>query len=48
MAILDNLENSESSWDKEFSFESKPIKQTDNVGREKFHISQLDTWLYQE
>ena len=33
MGILDNLEN---AWDEEFSFESKPIKETDNMGREIF------------
>jgi hypothetical protein len=42
MGILDNLEN---AWD--FEFESKPIKETDNAGKE-ITISQLDTWLYQE
>jgi hypothetical protein len=30
MGILDNLEN---AWDEEFSFESKPMKETDNMGR---------------
>jgi hypothetical protein len=30
MGILDNLEN---AWDEEFSFESKPIPVTDNMGR---------------
>lgn len=33
MGILDNLEN---SWDDDFQFESKPILETDNIGREKF------------
>jgi hypothetical protein len=33
MAILDNFEN---AWDEEFSFESNPIPETDNLGREKF------------
>ncbi len=33
MGILDNLEN---AWDPEFNFESKPIPETDNMGREKF------------
>ena len=33
MGILDNFE---SAWDEEFFFESKPIVETDNVGREKF------------
>jgi hypothetical protein len=33
MGILDNLEN---AWDEEFSFESKPIAETDAMGREKF------------
>ena len=33
MGILDNLE---SAWDEEFHFESKPIPETDNMGREKF------------
>jgi len=33
MGILDNLEN---AWDEEFSFESKPIADTDNLGKEKF------------
>jgi hypothetical protein len=33
MGILDNLEN---AWDEEFSFESKPIVETDAMGREKF------------
>lgn len=47
MGILDNLEaylentegkdkNTESAWDEEFSFESKPIKETDAMGREVF------------
>jgi hypothetical protein len=47
MGILDNLEafmefedgkskNTETAWDEEFSFEHKPIKETDNMGREKF------------
>jgi hypothetical protein len=30
MGILDNLEN---AWDEEFSFESKPLIETDNMGR---------------
>jgi hypothetical protein len=30
MGILDNLEN---SWDEEFQFESKPMTETDNMGR---------------
>jgi hypothetical protein len=33
MGVLDNLEN---AWDEEFSFESKPIPTTDNMGRETF------------
>ena len=33
MGILDNLEN---AWDEEFSFESKPMQETDAMGREKF------------
>jgi hypothetical protein len=33
MGILDNLEN---SWDPEFQFESTPIPNTDNIGREIF------------
>ncbi len=33
MGILDNLEN---AWDEEFFFESKPIVETDAMGREKF------------
>lgn len=33
MGILDNLEN---AWDEEFHFESKPIVETDAMGREKF------------
>ena len=33
MAILENLEN---AWDEEFSFESKPMTSTDDLGREKF------------
>jgi hypothetical protein len=33
MGILDNLEN---AWDAEFEFEHKPIKDTDNVGKEKY------------
>jgi hypothetical protein len=43
MGILDNLEayinfddNTESAWDKEFSFESKPMPNTDNLGQDKF------------
>ncbi len=31
MGILDNLEN---AWDEEFLFESNPIKETDNMGRD--------------
>jgi hypothetical protein len=30
MGILDNLEN---AWDDEFQFESKPMEETDNMGR---------------
>jgi hypothetical protein len=30
MGILDNLEN---AWDDEFQFESKPMEETDNIGR---------------
>jgi hypothetical protein len=33
MGILDNLEN---AWDEEFFFESKPIVETDAMGKEKF------------
>jgi hypothetical protein len=33
MGILDNFEN---SWDVDFQTESNPIKETDNMGREKF------------
>jgi hypothetical protein len=33
MGILDNLEN---AWDSEFQFESKPIPETDAMGKEKF------------
>jgi hypothetical protein len=33
MGILDNVEN---AWDPEFQFESKPIIETDAIGREKF------------
>lgn len=33
MGILDNLEN---AWDEDFSFESKSIPETDNMGREIF------------
>ena len=33
MGILDNLEN---AWDDDFEFESKPIIETDAIGREKF------------
>jgi hypothetical protein len=33
MGILNNLEN---AWDPEFQFESKPIVETDAIGREKF------------
>jgi hypothetical protein len=30
MGILDNLEN---AWDDNFEFESKPMEETDNIGR---------------
>lgn len=30
MGILDNLEN---AWDEEFQFESKPMTETDNMGK---------------
>ena len=33
MGILDNLEN---AWDEEFSFESKPMSEIDNLGNDKF------------
>ncbi len=33
MGILDNLEN---AWDENFEFESKPVAETDSMGREKF------------
>lgn len=33
MGILDNLEN---AWDPEFQFESTPISEIDNIGREIF------------
>jgi len=33
MGILDNLEN---AWDDNFEFESKPVAETDAMGREKF------------
>ena len=33
MGILDNLEN---SWELDLQFESKPIVETDNMGRDKF------------
>lgn len=33
MGILDNLEG---AWDEEFQFESKPIPEIDNLGKEKF------------
>jgi hypothetical protein len=33
MGILENLEN---AWDDDFEFESKPIPETDNLGRETF------------
>ena len=33
MGILDNFEN---AWDVDFQTESNPIKETDNMGREKF------------
>jgi hypothetical protein len=33
MGILENLEN---AWDDNFEFESKPIPETDNLGRETF------------
>jgi hypothetical protein len=40
MGILDNLESylekSESGWDEEFYFESKPMPVTDDMGKEKF------------
>ncbi len=38
MGILDNFEGylEKSAWDEEFHFESKPIPETDNMGREKF------------
>ena len=35
MGILDNLEN---SWDDDFLFESKPMPETDSMGREKFWV----------
>jgi hypothetical protein len=35
MGILDNLEN---SWDLELQFESKPIAETDSMGREIFWL----------
>jgi len=34
MGILDNLEN---AWD--FEFESKPMKETDNMGREETSLA---------
>lgn len=33
MGILDNFEN---AWDDSFEFESKPMAETDAMGREKF------------
>jgi hypothetical protein len=33
MGILDNFEN---AWDIDFQTESTPMKETDNMGREKF------------
>lgn len=33
MGILDNFEN---AWDPELQFESNPLPETDNLGREKF------------
>lgn len=33
MGILDNLEG---AWDEDFQFESKPLVETDALGREKF------------
>ena len=33
MGILDNIEN---AWDENFEFESKPVTETDAMGREKF------------
>lgn len=33
MGILDNFEN---AWDDDLFFESKPIPETDSMGREKF------------
>jgi hypothetical protein len=33
MGILDNIEN---AWDENFEFESKPVAETDAMGREKF------------
>jgi hypothetical protein len=33
IGFLDNLEN---SWDSQFQFESKPMPETDAMGREKF------------
>jgi hypothetical protein len=33
MGILDNLEG---AWDEDFQFESKPIVETDDMGREIF------------
>jgi len=33
MGILENFEN---AWDIDFQFESTPMKETDNMGREKF------------
>ncbi len=33
MGILDNFEN---AWDIDFQTESKPIPETDNMGRERF------------
>jgi hypothetical protein len=33
MGILDNFEN---AWDIDFQFESKPMSETDAMGKEKF------------
>ena len=37
MSILDNLEN---AWDEEFSFESKPMPNKDNMGRNKLEFDE--------
>lgn len=37
MGILDNLEN---AWDEEFSFESKPMPNKDNMGRNKLEFDE--------